>query len=164
MSDPLSERLLSAVQTQLATIRKTAGYKTDAGQSVYRARRAVDVFPSIVIWEAEEIVSNRMDAMTGSQYTLSFNVEGWVPADQDETGRMLGLIRADIKICLMRWFYNGQAVDPEASASRVNKGFGSIEYQGSSPASREAGSDAEGVTTRFTATFVEKIGDPYVSD
>lgn len=161
MTLPTSERFLAAVATQLATILVSNGYQTDAGQRAVRAQHVVDEqdAPAVVLWEGDETPADQTDGVSAVEVSLDFTVDGMVVADQADTGAKLGLIKADIKRCVMGWYASGAALDP--LAQRDNRSFGLLTWQGASPKPRTEGSSVEGVTVRFNLRYPETVSNPY---
>jgi hypothetical protein len=159
MSQPISEAVFEAIITQLKTIRPENGYRTDAGRYVFRARDAINSseLPAIVVWDAgEEPQGGTGD---GSSYSMTINqsidIEIQVPAEQADTGYMIGAGKADVKQCLLSWAPSG-GIREVCQGSKIAV----LAYEGAEALPRPAGADAEIVSLRFVATYQEGFGDP----
>lgn len=154
MNLPLSERALREIACRLRRIRSADDFQTDAGRSVYRARRSLDQveLPAIVVWsQAEDF---RADANSNKTATdLRVDVEGYVPADEETTGTAMELIKADIKRAIFS--------EPHAALSDEAGRIGTMAMESTVSTARLDGGQSEIVRLSIRITYVEGIGNPY---
>lgn len=155
MADSISELVLEAIATQLATILQAGGYNTDAGANVARADRSPSSTPALVVWDGgestEEGDGNRR-SMAMSQVVL---VDAHVKAAKADTGKVIGLAKADVKRCLLRWARNGGF----RNVVGLERGI-TLKYEGCETSARADGAQTEWASLRFVATYKEGFGDP----
>jgi hypothetical protein len=163
MSEPLSERVFSAIAQQLELIRLENGYLTDAGFNVFRGRRtfAVADLPAISVSDAGETPDGG-EASNGASMRMRqrIAIEIHALADQDDTGLIIGKMKADVKRCVFTWAPNGGMTD---CINGVSKKLGLIVYTGADPTARQDGGESEFVAMNFEATYMEGYGDPTTS-
>jgi hypothetical protein len=158
MSDSISEKVFAAIIAQLRTITLENGYRTDAGANVLRARRSLqpDELPAIVIFDEGETPAD--GTADGRHYSMTIQqvigVEVHTMADKDDTGQMIGLLKADVKQALLSWANAGGLV------SCVGDKLGVLSYDGCTALSREDGGESESCALTFTATYKEGYGNP----
>lgn len=158
MTMPISERVFTAIIEQLRTIQPENDYHTTLGSNVVRARRAFDPveLPAIGVWDGGETP----DPQTGSGrerallITQAIDLVLHAPADQADTGEIVGLLKADVKRCLLSWAASGSIVDC------LEQKIALLTYVSAEPLSREDSGSSESVLMRFTARYKEKFGDP----
>lgn len=144
----IAHRIIEAIIERLENIKTGNGFNTDAGYEVHWARRNIET-ESIVVWRDDE-------SAAGSARNLTLRLEGHVDADQENTGKQLEYILADMKKAV---FLN----DGE-SRYLVKDGVSLVEdiLPGSVlSAEREEGDITEAVQLLVEITFIEKYGDPY---
>lgn len=150
----IAERVIEAAVCRLREVVEANGFRTNAGLRVFRARRSVSLteLPCFVVWEGDEASLN--DTGSGARDSMSMQlavrVSAFVKAGQADTGRMLGLVKADAKKALL-----------------INKGEiaggCAIAYRSATPSPREDGDESESVDLNFEVTYQEGYGDPYAS-
>lgn len=147
---------VEAAVDRLELILVAGGYNTNAGQRVYRARASIaeSEVPCIVVWVGEE---SGPGATSGRSWTVRTEllIDGFVAANQSNTGQQLELLRADIKRAL--------CTDDRFSDPAGGNAGAVIGYLGSKGSERVDGATYEGVTCRFALTYTEKKGDPDAS-
>lgn len=157
---PISERVMDWVEARLAQITVDNGYETDIGQRVSRARRtfAESDLPAVTVFETAEAPNDGSATDTNASMKIGhgFAVFAHVVADQESTGRRLGLARADIKRALC-----SPDVDGNPGVRDADGEIGPIGYLGSDTAPREDGAGIESVSVRFAVSYPEGFGDPY---
>lgn len=162
MADPISLRVLYAIQDRLQLITGGNPYNTTAGDNVLIGAATVDAesqLPCCVIREMDESATaagpdqSEIAPTDGSRkmlVRLGVHVEGYAAGAQSTVGIVASQLKADIKRAVM----SGGPL--EHSGLRI----GPISFAGAEPLTREDGSNAEGVRVRFIATYTEKVGDP----
>lgn len=157
---PISERVMAWVEGRLALITKASGFETDIGLHVSRARRTFDPseLPAVTVFETAEAPTggSATDDNASMSIRHGFSVIAHVIADQDDTGRLLGGARADIKRALLS--------SDDAGVSGVHDQHGEIGpifYLGSDAEPRQDGADLESVNVRFAVPYKEGFGDPF---
>lgn len=161
---PISERVIAAVIAQLETITQASGYFTDLGSAIFRERHSIDPAqtPAASVNEQSDVPGGDGFVAQGAttfRSRLGFEVEAFAPCDLEETGEMLGLMRADIKACLMRWAA-GVGDDKETSVRDADGRIGALIYNGSTARPRPEGATTEGVSVSFICDYTEVFGDP----
>lgn len=154
MTASLAERALCVIESRLKSIRTEDGYSTDAGLNVFRARRklADADLPAAVLWDVGDSLNNSTPGSSRDLIDLQAHVEVHAPANQDDTGRTLEAIKADVK----------RAIRPQGNdCLKDDLGqIGALRYDGAQVFEREDGAASESITLRFIVALVEKIGDP----
>lgn len=153
---PRVERAIIAIVEQLKTITTAAGYHTNSGLRVHRARRSfaaneVNSGPVISVFEVSETPNDG----TGRSMTMKVEIaiDAHIRCGQADTGAMLGLVKADIKRCLGAWDCDGGCKDATGK-------LGTLVYGGATADSRENGGDTEAVSLKYTIAIVEARNDP----
>lgn len=160
MSDPVALRAIDAVAVRLLAISGVGAYHTNIAARAYVERDTLDPedLPCVVVRAPEETAETvtggkqPSGASDGMMITQEISVEGFVPAEQVDTGRALQKLKADIKRAVL--IARGP---PLTDADGV---IGVIAYVGSSVIYRKDGSQAESVQCRFQAIYTERFGDP----
>ncbi len=154
---PRGERGMVAIEAQLTTISQSRGYWTDAGSNVFRARQSADGsdLPCLILWDDGEQPAGASGSTNHSsgQIQRTIGIEGYVKADQADTGRLLGLVQADVMKALMGWAFEGGVRDDAGQ-------IGALSYAGSQPIPRGDGSTVEGVRVAFTLSYKQRWVDP----
>lgn len=160
MAKPLAERAICEVECRLKRIRAADGFSTDAGRSVFRARRRIDASqcPAASIWDAGEQIANGGGSSDAYDVVLRLSVEIHAQADQDATGHVLELAKADVKRALLRGAKGLLADSPDRSGL-----IGTLAYTGCTANPREEGATTESVSLNFEARYREGYGNPYGS-
>lgn len=153
MPKSLSERAVDRVERLLRAVREADGYATDAGMNVSVARRSIDVDKGehLVVWDNGE----RSDTPAGSPLEVFFSilVEQHTKVDQEETGRMLAKMKADVKRAVL--------VNSNGSLSDDLGVIGTIRYVQTTPNPRAEGSVSESISSIFEVRLKEGYGNPY---
>lgn len=151
MPTPISERVMTAIAAQLATITTGNGYSISP-----RVLRSLHIgsasqLPAIVLWDAGEIVKD--SSKRKLEITLSVEVIVFVMADQGDTGTKLETVKADVKKALLSWAQDG-------ISDNVGQ-IGKLSYESATLQVRDDGDQTESVSLKFSATYCEGNGDPY---
>lgn len=155
MADSISELVLEAIATQLETILLANGYNTDAGNNVLRADRSPENPPAIVVWDGGEATEEGDGARKGMAMRQVVLVDAHARAARDDTGKVIGALKADVKRCLLRWARNGSIRDVAGLEHGV-----ALKYEGCDTSARADGAQTEWASLRFVATYKEGYGDP----
>jgi hypothetical protein len=151
---PIAERVINAVIEELRKVRLEDGYFTDAGAFVSRSvptPEADDSAQFVVFEEGEETPDGGGNKIAMTM-TLRLSVVGLVPAASDENGTQAGLVKADIKRCLLN-------ADGRSLSDSGGK-LGSLTYLRCVTRSREDGASGEAVVASFEINYTEVKGDP----
>lgn len=155
MADSISELVLEAITAQLATILVSGGYNTDAGENVSRADRSPENPPALVVWDGGESTEEGDGARKGMTMQQVVLVDAHVRAARDDTGRVIGLLKSDVKRCLLRWARNGGF----RAIAGLERGV-ALKYESCETSARADGAQTEWASLRFVATYKEGYGDP----
>lgn len=160
MAAPLAERALCEIECRLKRIRAADGFATDAGRSVFRSRRRIDAnrCPAASVWDAGEQVTNGGGSSDAYDVVLRASVEVHVVADQDATGHVLELAKADVKRALLRGSKGALGDSPDRAGY-----IGTLAYTGCIANPREEGATTESVSMTFEVRYREGYGNPYGS-
>lgn len=144
----IAERIVEVILCRLRGIRIADGFRTDAGLRVFDSVRSVDQnqLPCIVVFDGAE---NATNSAGGRSYdnTLQIIVEGRAEANKDATGKILRMLKADIKTAVL--------VDGDE--------IGAVSYFGTEPTSRQDGDISESALLTFVVAFKEGRGNPYAA-
>jgi hypothetical protein len=148
--------IAAALADRLATIRIANGYHTDAGQTVWRGRTALDPddLPSITLFEQEDLVESQrvMDSTAPTSIDcnilLPFAIEGSAWCDPDHPNLVGHALIADIKRAL---FNADLTFGGTASHTR---------YIGRTIGPREGGDHIVTVTVQIQIGSTENIAAP----
>ncbi len=154
MDYSIAERILRVVKKRLQLIRKDDGYSTNAGLHVFRARRTVktDELPCASVWSGDESSTDKQIYKKFNNQ-LSIAVDGLTFVDQDDTGEMLELLKADIKRALFGDSKNGGITDENGLKAAMY-------FDGCTPSPREDGANTEGIRVNLVVLYPENVGDP----
>lgn len=160
---PISERAIEAVLSRLRMINTADDYATNAGTNVHRSRRsfAPEELPAISVFEAAEEPANKKasDAKPSMSIGLRLSIFLHAKCDLEDTGELLGLMRADFKRAVLGW----AAESPDGRGVRDADGqIGALTYNGAVALPREEGSVSESVECSIVIDYLEGFGDPYV--
>lgn len=149
MSESISERLLCAIAAQLSKVRTADGYRTDAGDRVYRCRRNLTDadLPCFVLWSPSETTTE-----DGSRYIKveqQILVIGYAAAEKDDTGSIVEGLKSDVK----------RALAAERMRDELGS-LGALRYVGAEMQPRPDGAVHESIVATFVAMRVEHRGDP----
>jgi len=155
---PMSECVAEALLSQLVTITMSDGYHSDAGTRAARARRtwASADLPALSLFDGGESPdgatgSGKHDSMTMRHV---FIVSIFAAAEQEDTGKILGLLAADVKKCLLSWSKDG------GMRTALGTAAGPLIYVSMTPQPREEGGTVEGAEITFATIYQEGYGNP----
>lgn len=150
-----SERVFSALLERLQLISTARGYFTNAGSNVHRARGNLGLadLPAVVVWDDGE--EPQGDTGKGSHTSMTLlqriAVDIHAEADTTDTGRIIGLIKADVKrACL----------DARGLRDSSGTNLGVITYLGAVPLARPDGGISEAARVTLGIILKEAFGDP----
>ncbi len=157
---PISERAMAWILARLALITDANGFATNVGLHVSRARRTFNEseLPAVTVFETSEVPASGAASDDNASMSIvhGFSVIAHVLADQNDTGAVLGLARADIKRALFSPNENGEPGVRDAYGE-----LGPIFFIGSDAEPRRDGADLESVNVRGAVRYKEGFGDPY---
>jgi len=155
---PISERSINKIISALSQITIANGYQTNAGENVFRSIRTIDqeCLPAINVWEDGEEAEKADGSNTSMVITLTLSIDGHVKINQSDTGKVIGLLKSDIKKAILK-----NVVDNERSLMDEEGKIGIVIYSRTDSSARQDGAATEAVSVKFNIRFTEKYGDPY---
>ena len=149
--DTIRQKIISAIESGLASIRKSGGYQTDIGAKVEVAKSAIDQrhLPAVVLWPQSE---TGVKLQGRNKMTMSARIEGIVSLGANEDAVKIGeMILGDIRKRL------------ESLTEDITGGYGDhVEYtSGGVENYPEPGETAVNCPAVYNIVYKTKTGDPF---
>lgn len=149
---PIGQKVAEALTDRLEQITKANGYRTNAGEHVYRGKTAIDdaVLQHVVLFELDDSGTMKPGNLSAVRKTTQrFAVEGGGVCDADDPNDVGHDLVADVKRALFG------PKDPTLGGITSD-----LRYVGKSFDPRKFGSDRIAATIEIEVDYVEDLANP----